>query len=132
MNRTLRTVIAYIVAPAVASTIVAIVGASVRPPGEGPSWIAAFGQYFFVASVSSYAISYTVGTLAFVVLRKMRRESFWIYGAIGGTLGFLYGVIIGVVDGFSLERIAAAAFFALLSSSVSVTFALSRSNEERD
>ena len=131
MNRTLRIVIAYIVAPAVASSIVAVVGASLRPPGEGPSWIAAFGQYFFVASLTSYAISYTAGTLTFVVLRKMRREFFWIYGAIGGVLGLLYGIVVGVISGISLERIAAATFFALLGFSVAATFALIRRNEER-
>ena len=91
MKESTRTILAFIVAPAVAPTILGVVAASMRPEGEGPTWVASFAQYFSVAAVVSYAISYTLGTLTFIVLRALRRESAFSYGAVGAMAGVIWG-----------------------------------------
>jgi hypothetical protein len=110
----------------VAAIIVAIIGASLRPLGEGPSWTAAFAQYYLVAAVTSYGISFTVGALTFFTLRKLRRESLKAYGNTGFVVGLVYGVYVTFPNWFSPERIAAQIFFALLGCSVAVAFAALR------
>jgi hypothetical protein len=131
MSRTLRTVIAYILAPAVASLIVAAVGASTRPLGEGPTWIAAFGQYFMVASFASYAISYTIGTVTFLILKKTRREPLRAYTAIGALCGTIYGFVVTSSVEFSIRSLAVVVFFAFISGATAFTFVAIKSYEKK-
>lgn len=91
MKASTRTILAFVVAPAIAPAILGVIAASMRPEGEGPTWVASFAQYFSVAAVVSYAISYTLGTPTFFILRALRRESVFSYGAVGAAAGTLWG-----------------------------------------
>ena len=62
MKASTRTILAFVVAPSIAPAILGVIAASMRPEGEGPTWVASFAQYFSVAAVVSYAISFTLGT----------------------------------------------------------------------
>ncbi len=86
----------------------------------------AFYQWLLISSVASFAISYTLGTLTFVILRKFRCESVRTYAAIGGLLGLTYGVILSIGTGFTPQPLAPILFFTFLELSVATTFALIR------
>lgn len=127
----MRTLLAFLTAPAVAALIVAVVGASFRMPEEGPTWGAAFLQYLFLASVTSYALSYTVGTLTFIILKKTQRESLKAYSAIGVLCGITYGLIITSGAEFSVRALGLIAFLAFLSGAVAFTFSAIKGNDRK-
>lgn len=94
MHRGVRTVLAFVLSPAVAALLVGVFGATFRGEGTGPSWIEVFAQYCFLSSFMSYFLSYTAGTAVFVALFLLRKESFWLYTALGAALGSVYGSFV--------------------------------------
>lgn len=127
MKASTRTALAFVVAPAVAPTIVGIIQASARPEGEGPTWIASFAQYFSVAAIITYAVSYTLGTLTFLVLRALKKESVPHYGAVGAAAGVIWGLLGGLESG----ALVLAVYFGALGCSVATVFALIRGPSKR-
>jgi len=130
MSRKLRTFIAVIAAPSAASLVVAAVGPFWGPSSlvTGSYWERAV-RYFYLASLVSYTASFTVGTLTFLFLKLLRRESFVYFLVVGGATGFLYGMYWAVRPGYTFDRIAARLFFALLGVIVGATFSLIRGNK---
>jgi hypothetical protein len=128
MTARFRTIFAFLTAPAVAALIVAAVEATIRKPGVGPTWLAAFLQMFILASLTSYALSYTVGTLTFLILKKARRESLKAYTTIGVLCGTVYGIVVTSGTEFSIRTLAVVAFLASISGAVAFTFAAIRGN----
>jgi hypothetical protein len=124
MARRYRTLIAFLVAPAMAPAIYSIIAATTRPPGEGPTWQGSFGQWFVLVGVVSYGISYLIGIPVFFCLRRIRRETMLAYSVIGGIVGFLYLPIINGFIGLTPELVAISFFFALLGSTVGASFKL--------
>ena len=124
MARWYRTVVAFLVAPAMAPTIYSIIAATRRPSGEGPTWQGSFGQWFVLVGVISYGISYVIGIPVFICLRRIRRETMLAYSMIGGIVGFLYLPIINGFIGLTPELVVISFFFALLGASVGASFKL--------
>jgi hypothetical protein len=122
MKASTRTILAFIIAPAIAPMIVGIIQACTRREGEGPTWIASFGQYFSVAAVVTYAVSYTLGTVTFFALRALKKESVLYYGAVGAAAGILWGLL----GGLDPQALVLAGFLGALGCSVATAFALIR------
>jgi hypothetical protein len=119
-----RTVVAFLIAPLAAPIIYGVVAATMRPLGNGPTWIGSFRQWFALVGLISYGISYAIGIPAFLCLRRMHRESVLAYAAIGGVVGFLYLPVINGFIGLSLELVAISIIFALLGVTVGMSFGL--------
>ena len=127
MSRVLRTTIAFLVAPVVAPVVAAVVALWWAPPFlVGDAWTARAARCFYLTALVSYPLSYTVGTLTFLVLWFAKRESIWAYSIFGGGAGFFYAVMFVVRPGYDLDRIAARLFLALLGVLVAASFALLR------
>ena len=127
MHRGVRTVLAFVLSPAVAAFLVGVFGATFRDEGTGPTWIEAFVQYCFLSSLMSYGLSYTVGTAVFVALFLLRRESFWLYTAFGAAFGFVYAAVVAFGSkGPSFGIVALLAAFSGLGAAVAGTFSLIR------
>lgn len=123
----MRTFLAFLLAPCAAPLIYATLAATRRPPAEGPTWFDSFTQNFFAASLMSYLISLTFGTVVFLVLRQTKRESLATYAGLGGLGGLLYFAFIAVNSTSTPGGLfTAGAILALLGLSVSTCFALIR------
>jgi hypothetical protein len=123
MRTCARLALAFAIAPAVAALLVGIAMASIRPACEGPTWLAAFWQYFFIACFGSYLISYTAGTLTVVVLKALKKESFLAYTGIGASCGAVYGLYLVSGSAVSIQLFGIFAFVVFISASVAATFA---------
>jgi len=123
----LRTVTAFLVAPLVGSIEIALIQATIRPAGGGPTWIRAFMGWVLIASIDSYLISYTAGTIAFLILRALRKESptahAWLGALTGGMVGFVLGLTS--LDGWIAVPVMTVTF-AWFGASVATTFAAIR------
>ena len=124
MTRWYRTVAAFLIAPSTAPIIYGAIAATRRPPGEGPTWIGSFGQWFVIVGMVSYGLSFIIGIPACVCLRLLNRESVLVYAAISGIAGFLYLPVINIFRSFSPELAVISLIFALLGTTVGVAFAL--------
>ncbi|HZZ19275.1 MAG TPA: hypothetical protein VFE25_07900, partial [Opitutaceae bacterium] len=112
------------IAPAAAPVIYGVIAASRRPPGEGPTWINSFGQWFALVGIVSYVLSYVIGIPACIWLRRLHKESMIAYASISGIAGFLYLPVINAFRGISPELIAVSFIFAVLGATVGVSFSL--------
>jgi len=131
MPRRIRTWLAFALAPLAASLEVAMIQATVRPAGEGPTWIDAFLMWVPLASLDAYLLSYTLGLVGFAVLRALRRESIAAYAAVGAIVaGFV--PLLFLFDGtmFAPKLALVVVAFALLGASVAVTFCAIRGPSE--
>ena len=127
----MRTILAFLLAPAVTPLIYSIFAASFRPPGEGPTWIGSFVQHLFLAAVDSYLISYTVGLIVFLILRKLKRESVKIYACSGAIAGFLSIMITFFGQPITKNHLLGGGLFALFGLLVSTSFALIRGTDRK-
>ena len=122
----MRTVLAFILAPAFAPLFYATIAATMRPPTEGPTWFDSFTQYFLLACLVSYLLSLTFGTVVFLLLRQTKRESLAAYASLGAPGGLLYFASIGVDGKLTPGLFATGASLTLLGLGVSTSFALIR------
>lgn len=123
MTRTLRTVLAFIVAPSLPGLFFATIHIVGYPPmAVMPRW-EAFLRTFMVVSIISYGMTYTGGLLTFFILRKTHRESAWAYALAGAILGFLTGTTAGEE---TATRLRIGSSFAVIGFCVALTFALIR------
>jgi len=130
MKGTTRTILAFAGAPAVAPVILGVVAACTRPPEERLTWIEAFRQYSSAAAIVTYGASYTLGTLIFLTLRALRKESAFSYGSIGALAGILGG-LVAAQDSSLREALVGGLFLGLLGCAVATTFALIRGNPKK-
>lgn len=114
-----RTICAFLVAPLAAG----ITGVTIMAMARGETQQARLGNAFVAFSFVSYLLSLTFGTLVFLVLQFLKRESIFSYSLCGIAGGALYGFPSAVIQGISWS---AFLFFSLLGFSVALTFALIR------
>ena len=110
----MRTLLAYLLAPAVPGVLFAIL--------SFPTGISDMVQTFAATSIVSYPFSWTVGTVGFLALRKMEKEKIKHYALTGGISGALIIITLMIGLEFSLELLIPIALYAVLGSSVAVTF----------
>jgi hypothetical protein len=127
MHRGVRTVLAFVLSPAVAALLVGFFGATFRDEGTGPTWIDAFAQYFLISSLMSYGVSFTAGTSVFATLLFLKRESFGLYVACGAAFGAIYPAVLALGSKSPLlEALALLGVFAGLGAVVAGSFSLIR------
>lgn len=120
----MRTLVAFLAAPAAAPIIFGAMSAAERH--EGMSRFDVFVQSAFVAMPLSYGLSYIFGTIVFAVLKWRRRESIGIYSACGAAVGIAYGLFVAVVSSDVTAGMLLAVLFGGLGLAVSTSFALIR------
>lgn len=110
-----RTIAAFLLAP--------LISASVFIPSAG----AAVGVGY------SYVVSYILGIPVFLVLRKKKKESHFLYGSLGFVVGSLYVIIPAIPDirTFDSNGVIAALMFATIGSSVALCFSVIRGPERK-
>ena len=109
----MRTVLAYLIAPLVAATFATFV--------SGPSW-----DLFFASCIVSYPISWVLGTVAFLILKRIKKEEKKYYVIAGAILGALLPFAFSIGHKPDIEIIFVSLLYALLGSFVAVTFILIR------
>ena len=116
----MRTVFAYLLAPWVAAIAVSVMTI--------PDGLHAAGQMLFISAYVSYLISWVVGTVVFLILRKMKKETikhYFLTGAASGIVILLF-FLASSSGGTLIESILSALYFAFLGGSVAMAFALIR------
>lgn len=126
-----RTLCAYLLAPLVAPVLYATLAATIRPPGEGPSWLDAFAMYTLVSALDSYLVSWTYGSVVFLVLRALQRESTWIYALCGAVPACAFILFASAGQPEVGEMLLATLGFGALGASVATSFALIRGKSRR-
>lgn len=116
----MRTVFAYLISPWAAALIVSL---AIIPEGFYAAW-----QMLFVAAYVSYILSWSVGTVVFLLLRKLKRESVLNYAVTGAGCGIILSLFLlaqsvgGTEKGIFLGFV----YFTFLTTSVATVFALIR------
>jgi hypothetical protein len=126
-----RTVLAFLFAPATGLIVFSAIGATFRDARAGPTWLDAFGQLVVVSIFAFYGASYVFGIPFFCVLRTKRWETLRNYTASGALAGFVFfAVMLSLgkpAEDVSFEtvirRLAAAFAFAALGALVALSFA---------
>lgn len=126
-----RTLCAYLFAPLVAPVLYASLAATIRPPGEGPTWLNAFAMYAFIGALDSYLVSWTYGTVVFLVLRALHRESTWLYALCGAVPAGAFMLLVSRGQSEIGKMLQASLAFGALGASVSTAFALIRGKSRR-
>jgi hypothetical protein len=127
----MRTVLAFLFAPATGMIVFAATGATFRDTGVGPTWLEAFGQLIVVSVFAFYGASYVFGTPFVCFLRARGCETprnYTLSGALAGFVFFAVTLSLGKPEeAVSFEsvvrRIAAAFAFAALGALVAASFA---------
>ncbi len=125
----MRTVLAFLIAPAVAVVGVSSVGA-LTEAGAGPTWLEAFGQYAVSSVFACNAASYIFGTPCFYLLRYKKWETMRndaIAGALAGLVIFAVLSSIAIwpdsIADFIVSSLVGAVGFAALGTMVAACFA---------
>ena len=113
----MRTFLAYLIAPGAAAIIATFL--------FGPSW-----DILLAACVVSYPISWALGTIAFLILKKTKKEEKKCYAIAGAVLGALLPFAFSIGHKPDIEIIFVSLLYAFLGSFVAVTFILIRGPQE--
>ncbi len=109
----MRTVLAYLIAPGVAAIIATLL--------FGPSW-----DILLAACVVSYPISWALGTVAFLILKKQKKEEKKFYAIAGAIFGGLLPFAFSIGHKLGIEIVFVSLAYAFLGSLVAMTFILIR------
>lgn len=109
----MRTALAYLVAPVVAAIIATFL--------FGPSL-----DLFLAACVISYPVSWVLGTIAFLILKKTKREEMKCYVIAGAIFGALLPFAFSIGYKPDIEIVFVSLLYAFLGGFVALTFILIR------
>jgi hypothetical protein len=98
MTASRRTFVAFVIAPCVALLEYAMVAATTRPAGEGPSWFASFLMWLIAAAIPTYFVVLLSGVIVFGILRVMRKESRVRYTSAGVLAGIAFASLLRSQD----------------------------------
>ena len=118
----MRTLLAYLISPLVAPIILSIL--SYRD-GINGMW-----QMLFVSCFMAYPISWVVGTIGFLTLRKLKKESVKHYFCTGAGAGALVLIVMAFDEEMKPEALIVVGLYTLLGSLVTTTFILIRGPQE--
>lgn len=93
MNQVIRTTLAYLVAPVAGPAVMGIAEAVAEHSSGAP--LKTFGSVVLIGCLTSYPLSWVFGTVVFLVLRQLRRETYLLYGACAAIVGVCYAVAMG-------------------------------------
>jgi hypothetical protein len=125
-----RTFWAFIVGPIAPCVLTGIGQAFTERVKDGMTWPQSFAGYTVLALPLAWILSYTLGTLVFVVLRYLKKEYVALYSGSGSLVGFVSGWLVGTGQSVG-DRVGLGTIFAVLAASAALVFALIRGPDRK-